>query len=522
MKAISAPATTSARSAPHTQDVVEYGLRRALIVGAVMAAALMQTLDSTITNVALPTIQGNLGASQDEGTWVITAYVIAAIVVIPLTPWLMNRFGRRNYFLVSIVGFTLSSVLCGQSESLTALIFARAVQGAFGGGLLTMGQSIVRDTFPPHQLAASQGIFAIGAIMGPTLGPPLGGYLVDNFSWNLCFLINIVPGAFATVILLLLLRDPVKGGSRAPIDGVGLGLLAVGLASLQYFLTEGEQYDWLSDGTIAAVFATCVVALSVFVWWELTQTRSPVVDLRILRNRSVWAGCILACSLGVSALGSSYVLPQFTQGALGFTPTLSGMLFIFRAAPIALATPVAVRLTGKVDPRYMLGAGFICASVGTYLQALVTVPNATFTDFLFPLALTGVGSALLWIPLSVAVLGSTTPSEGPKAAAFVQLALQLGGSVSVAALAVILHMRESFHSAIISGWLTPSNPVVQQFLAHSPLGALAQLAYEQSAIVSFADVNYTIALISAVCIPLVFLIRPKKSRGPVHVEVSME
>ena len=517
-----APAPRPAPDTPRPQaDVTEFGLRRVLIVAGVMAAALMQTLDSTITNVALPTIQGNLGASQDEATWVITAYVIAAIVVIPLTPWLMNRFGRRNYFLVSIVGFTLASVLCGTSESLPALIAARAVQGAFGGGLLTMGQSIMRDTFPPSQLAASQGIFALGAIMGPTLGPPLGGYLVDNFSWNWCFEINILPGIFAVAVLFLLLRDPNKADSRTPIDAVGLALLAVGLASLQYILTEGEQNDWLNDPTIATIAVICAATLGAFVWWELTQTENPVVDLRILRNRSVWAGSVLALSLGVSVFGASYTLPQFTQGSLGYTPTLSGLLFMLRAVPIGLATPLAVRLTGKIDPRYMLGSGFMCAAVGTYLQARITAPTASFTDFILPLALNGVGSALLWIPLSVAVLSSTTPREGPKAAAFVQLSLQLGGSISVAALAVYLHGRESFHSAIIGGYLTPANPQVQQFLTHSPLGALAQLAYAQATIVSFADVNYAIALLSLLCIPLIFLIRrPKKAVGPRHVEIE--
>ncbi|MGB8797583.1 MAG: MFS transporter, partial [Candidatus Aquilonibacter sp.] len=176
---------------PERRDVTETGLRRVLIVAGVMAAALMQTLDSTITNVALPTIQGNLGASQEEGTWIVTAYVIAAIVVIPLTPWLQNRFGRKNYFVTSIAGFTIASVVCGSADSLTLLIAARFVQGAFGGGLLATAQSILRDTFPPKQLAVSQGIFALGAIMGPALGPPLGGVLVDNYSWNWVFDINI-------------------------------------------------------------------------------------------------------------------------------------------------------------------------------------------------------------------------------------------------------------------------------------------------------------------------------------------
>ena len=502
--------------------MTEFGLRRILIVAGVMLAALMQTLDSTITNVALPTIQGNLGASQDEGTWVITAYVIAAIVVIPLTPWLQNRFGRRNYFLVSIVGFTLASIVCGTSESLSTLILARAVQGAFGGGLLAKGQSIMRDTFPPSQLAASQGIFALGAIMGPALGPPLGGYLVDNYSWNWCFMINVLPGIASAVVLFLLLKDPNKANSRTPIDGIGLALLAVGLASLQYVLTEGEQNDWFNDPTILAITITSVVALAAFVWWELTQTENPVVDLRILANRSVWAGSVLAFSLGISVFGSSYVLPQYTQGSLGYTPTLSGLLFILRALPIAFMTPVAVRLSGKIDPRWMLGSGFICASIGTYMQARITSPNVEFWDFAIPLGLTGVGSALLWIPLSVAILGATTPREGPKAAAFINLSVQLGGSISVAYLAVILHNRESFHSAIIGSGLNSANTVMQQFLTHSSIQQLAQLAYAQSTIISFGDVNYAIALLSLLCIPLVFLIgRRKNAAKPAHIDLDM-
>jgi DHA2 family multidrug resistance protein len=503
-------------------DVTEFGLRRVLIVAGVMLAALMQTLDSTITNVALPTIQGNLGASQDEGTWVITAYVIAAIVIIPLTPWLQNRFGRRNYFLVSIVGFTLASIVCGTSESLTTLILARAVQGAFGGGLLATGQSIMRDTFPPSQLAASQGIFALGAIMGPALGPPLGGYLVDNFSWNWCFEINILPGIISAVVLFLLLRDPSKADNRTPIDGMGLALLAIGLSSLQYVVTEGEQYDWFEDPIILSISVVCAVALAAFVWWELTQTENPVVDLRILRNRSVWAGSVLAFSLGISVFGSSYVLPQYTQGSLGYTPTLSGLLFILRALPIALCTPIAVRLSGKVDSRYLLGSGFVCASLGSYLQGRITSPSVSFWDFFVPLALTGVGSALLWVPLSVAILGATTPREGPKAAAFTNLSVQLGGSISVAVLAVILHGRESFHSAIIGSGLTTANPVVQQFLTDHPIQQLAQLAYAQSTIIAFGDVNYAIALLSLLCIPLIFLMRRRKNAGPVgHIEIEM-
>ncbi len=500
----------SASTTPAQQDVTETGLRRVLIVAGVMAAALMQTLDSTITNVALPTIQGNLGASQEEGTWIVTAYVIAAIVVIPLTPWLQNRFGRKNYFVASIAGFTIASVVCGSADSLTLLIAARFVQGAFGGGLLATAQSILRDTFPPKQLGLSQGIFALGAIMGPALGPPLGGVLVDNYSWNWVFDINIAPGIFAAVILGLMLRDP-QPGRASQVDVVGLLLLAAGLGSLQYVLTEGEPHYWLADPAVFVTSIVTVVSLSLFVYWELNGTKTPIVDLRVLRNRSVAAGSILGLTLGVAVFGSTYILPQFTQGPLGFTPTLSGLLFILRAAPIFLMTPLIVRFVGRIDPRIMLGAGFLLVSFGSWLQANVTNGDANFWSFAPALITTGIGSALLFIPLSIAVLGATTPQEGPKAAAFINLSLQLGGSISVAALDVIIDRRWSFHSSILGGNATLSSPAVHAFLGQGGTAQeLAGLVNQQAAILAYADATMVIAVVCLVCSPLVLFMRRRR------------
>ena len=501
------------------QNVEEYGLRRLFIVAAVMAATLMQTLDTTITNVALPTIQGNVGASPDEATWVVTAYVIAAIVVIPITPWLQLRFGRKNYFVVSIVGFTIASVACGSSDTLGALTFWRVVQGAFGGGLLATAQSILRDTFPHKQLGASQGIFAIGAIMGPALGPPLGGYLVDNYNWNLCFDINILPGVFSAIVLFLLLRDPLKA-RKMPFDFVGLALLAVALGSMQYVLTEGEQNYWLADPMNLLMTLTCVVSLAGFILYELKFTTRPVVDLRVLANRSVWAGFILSFANGVAIFGITYVLPQFTQGPLGFTPTLSGLLFILRALPIILITPLVVRTSGKFDTRIILGIGFCLSAIASAMQAYDTTLQASFGTFGLPLILSGLGTAMLFIPLSIAVLGATSPQDGPKAAAFINLALQLGGSVAVAMLDVVIDRREQFHSTILSGNLNLGVPSVQAFLHSKPLASLAEIMYGQSTILSFADATFAIAVVSILCIPLIFLMRKPKHEGPIEIDVG--
>jgi len=517
---VAAPASDRRRAqqaAPQRQDVTETGLRRILIVSGVMAACLMQTLDSTITNVALPNIQGNLGASQDEGTWIVTAYTIAAIIVIPLTPWLQNRFGRRNYFLACIIGFTVASVLCGASGSLVELIVWRAMQGMFGGGLLATGQAILRDTFPPKQLGLSQGIFAIGAIMGPALGPPLGGILVDGASWNWVFDINVLPGTFASIVLLLLLKDPDRPRAGS-IDFFGLLLLAAGLGTMQYVLTEGEQHYWFADPAILIATVVMAASLGAFVYWELFGTTAPIVDLRILRNRSVAAGSLLALALGATIFGSTYTLPQFTQGPLGFTPTISGDLFILRALPILVMTPILVRLTGKVDPRIFLGLGFVTIAIGSVVQAYFTTAQSGFWNFAPGLVLTGIGAALLFIPLTIAVLGATTPEEGPKAGAFVNLSTQLGGSIAVAGLAVYLDQRQAFHSSIASASATLANPAVSQFLRANSVGALSAIVNGQALIQAYADATMAIAVVCVVSVPLIFFMRkPKAPKGPIEV-----
>ncbi|HTU82178.1 MAG TPA: DHA2 family efflux MFS transporter permease subunit, partial [Candidatus Acidoferrales bacterium] len=227
-------------------ELVEYGTRRWFIVAGVMSATLLQVLDATIVNVALPTIQGNMGANFDEGAWIVTAYIIAAVIVIPLTPWLQQLMGRRQYYVAAIVGFTVTSALCGFSTSLGELVFFRILQGLCGGGLIATGQAIMRDTFPARQLGLSQALTSIGAVIGPSIGPTLGGVLTDQLSWNWIFFINIVPGAISAVLCAMLLRNPERRG-RPSVDGVGLALMATGLGCLQYVLDEGERYDWFGD-----------------------------------------------------------------------------------------------------------------------------------------------------------------------------------------------------------------------------------------------------------------------------------
>ncbi|HTW83906.1 MAG TPA: DHA2 family efflux MFS transporter permease subunit [Candidatus Sulfotelmatobacter sp.] len=503
---------------PAGSSVVETGSRRMLVVIGVMLAALLQTLDSTITNVALPNIQGNLGASTDEGTWVINGYIIAVVIVIPMIPWLQTTFGRKRYFLACIAGFTAASFACGISTSIDELIVFRIVQGVFGAGLLATAQTILRDTFPPEQLGVSQGIFALGAIMGPALGPPLGGVLVDNLNWNWVFDINVVPGVASFLILLAVLRDPASA-KRQPIDLPGLIFLVIGIGCLQYVLSEGERYDWFSDqnnlidGVLAAIFITLLV------WRELT-TRNPLVDLRVFRHRAVSAGFVCALVIGGLIFGSTYTIPQFVQGSLDFTATLSGLLIFVRAIPIGIATPWVARNVGKYDARAFIGVGFVFMGLGNALQAFVTAPNAVFSSFVVPLALTGVGAACLFVPLSTAVLGGAPQQDSAKAAAYVNLGTQLGGSIAIALLSTILDRRIAFHLSVFAGNVTLNAPVLQ---LHPQLARMPQelygLVFSQALIAAYEDISLVLASLAIVAIPVAFLMpRPRKGTAPAHVE----
>ena len=312
--------------------LVEYGARRYLVVAGVMLAALLQTVDLTIVNVALPTIQGNLGATVDEATWVLTGYVIANVVVIPLTPWLQLRFGRKKYFLASIAGFTAASLLCGMATSLFALILFRIVQGAFGGGLLATAQVVLRDTFPQEQLGMSQSIFALGTVLGPSVGPTLGGILVDNFSWPWIFDVNLVPGIVAFAILLRYMRD--NGvPRRARVDVTGIALLIVAVSCLQYVLDQGQRDDWFSDPAIRVCSVLTIAATAAFAWWEL-RVPEPIVDLRILRQPAVAAALAIAGAFAAILFPSLLLLPQFTVDGLGMTSTLAGLLIGIRALAV--------------------------------------------------------------------------------------------------------------------------------------------------------------------------------------------
>jgi len=461
------------------RDVVEYGLRRWIIVLGVMLAPLMETIDSSIVNVALPTLQGNLGATLDEAAWVITGYLVANVIVIPLTPWLQTRFGRRQYFTATVIGFTAASILCGLSGSIEELIALRILQGLFGGGLIATAQATLRDTFTTAEVGLGQGIFAVIILVGPIVAPMLGGYLVDAASWQWIFFINVIPGAISAIVVGTMLRNPTEP-EAANVDIGGIALLTLALGSLQFVLEEGERRDWFDSASIVTAAIVAATGTIAFTFWELFGTRRPIVDLRILRYRTVAVGVILAAGIAATLFGTTFVLPQYTQGVLGFTAFGSGELLLFRALPIMLIAPLVAGLVGagRVDVRIAMATGYLLTAIGSFLIAGTTTSSTSFTELLPGLVIGGLGTAMLFIPLLIAVQTATSADDAPKASSFITLAFQLASP--------------------------------QQLVA---------LATAQAQTLAFADVAYAAAAIAAVLIPIVFLLQ--RARHTI-TEISFE
>ncbi|HZY96941.1 MAG TPA: DHA2 family efflux MFS transporter permease subunit [Candidatus Cybelea sp.] len=499
-------------------SLVEYSARRYLVVAGVMLAALLQTIDLTIVNVALPTIQGNLGATIDEATWVMTGYVIANVVVIPMTPWLQLRFGRKTYFLVSIAGFTLASLLCGLATSLTALILFRVIQGAFGGGLLAVAQVVLRDTFPPEQLGLSQSIFALGTILGPSVGPTFGGVLVDNLSWPWIFDVNLVPGIVAFILLWRYMRDNsvrlsgVEARQRPRVDVTGIALLMVAVSCMQYVLDQGQHDDWFSDESIQLCTFLALTATAAFVWWEL-HVAEPIVDLRILRTPAVTAAIAIAGALAGIVFPALLLLPQFTVEDLGFTSTLAGIMIGIRALPVLLLTMPVARLTSipRLDLRWLIGGGLAVAGCGLlWLSGAVTTQSDLGT-FVVPLLVIGTGSAFVYSPLLVATMRAVPPNASAKAASFIVLAFQLGGSISSAGIVAFVDRREQYHQTVLAAEATISRLPVMQFLQHASPAQLAAAVTSQAAALAFTDAFFVTGILALLVTPSALLLARKRT-----------
>jgi DHA2 family multidrug resistance protein len=512
---------------PIARRLLERGVLKWAITLAASLGAILEVIDTVITNVALPDIRGNLGATLSEAGWVSTSYACANVVIIPLSAWLGIRFGKKNYFLFSLVGFTVASLLCGFSQSLGMLIFARVVQGITGGGLLAKAQSLVFEAFPREERPMAQALFGLGVIAGPAIGPVLGGWLTDNLGWRWIFFINVPLGLFAVWLCFVLFPRDEKASSRkqTSVDWFGIGYLTVGLAAFQIMLEEGQQDDWFASSFIVWSAVCAVVGLGLFIHRELT-TEHPAVDLRILRFPSMVGGSIYSAILGMGIYGIMFAVPIFVQDFLHYTALQSGLVLV----PGALASAVAMVAYGKIANRLpqqlLIGMGAtLTACTGLLLMGIN--PGTGTHQLFWPLVVRGLGSVMMFMPLSIATLGPLPKKDIPAGAGFYSLTRQLGSSIGIALITTMLARRMSLHRAILVEKVTDfSQPTIQRLgmlggsLGHhggmaGRQGALAvidRIINGQAALLAYSDIFLYVAILFIASLPLILLLGDKHKK----------
>ena len=531
-------AAAAAAAAAHSSEVSAY---RWFILAGLITAAVMEVLDTTIINVALPQMAGNLGATMQEISWVSTAYILSNVVVLPMTAFLTATFGRRTYLTASIIIFIVASFLCGTSSSLGELVLWRIVQGAGGAALLSTAQATIRQIFPREQQGMVQAIFLLGIIVAPTLGPTLGGWITDNYQWNWCFFINIPIGIVSTFLVMTFLSDPPNAERRSgPVDWLGIGLLTVGVGALQYVLEEGNRDDWFANDTILRLSLLSAACLGTMLWWELSKRNEhPVVNFRVLKNQELAASIFLFVALGFGLYGGTFIFPLFTQTILGFTPTETGLTLL----PGGLATAVTAIVCGRllngakplVDSRILiyLGVGLFVVSMWK-LGHLTT--QAGEADARLPLIIRGVALGFLFTPINNVAYASLEPHEAQQASGLINLSRQLGGSFGIAILTTYLTNHIQQHRVDLVTNLYSANPqlvqrqqmIVQGLVAHgvqagsaqqTSLAALEAIVMRQASMLAYNDCWILILLSFVVVAPAILFLRKPKSRGGVAVDM---
>ncbi len=507
---------------PVAARMADRGLLKWIIALTAALGAILEVIDTSIVNVAMPDIQGNLGATLAEVGWISTGYACANVVMIPLTAWLSDRFGRKQYLLFSLAGFTAASVLCGLSTNLAMLILARVLQGLCGGGLLAKAQSILFETFPKKEQPAAQALFGIGVIAGPALGPVFGGYLTDTLGWRWIFFINLPFGILAVLMAILFLpRDTPGELDHSTVDWWGIGLLTLALACFQTMLEEGQQEDWFGSNFIILMTAGAVIGGALFIWRELS-VEHPAVDLRVLRHRALAAGSAYSLVLGMGLYGVMFAVPIFVQNYLHFTATQSGLLLMPGALASAVTMIVMGKVSGKADPRILIALGAL-ATVGTALLLADINPDTSVESMFWPLILRGLGGVMMFMPLSLATLGSLPKADIAAGSGFYSLTRQLGSSIGIAAITTALAHRETVHRATLVEHVTAASPQANARLellggafrlhtadpvhAHQQaLSVIDQTINGQALLLSFADVFYYVAIAFVVTLPLLLLL----------------
>ncbi len=507
--------------------MAEVGFKKWIITFTVITASLLELIDTTIVNVAIPQIQGNLGATLEDIAWLSTGYAVANVIILPMSGWLGSRFGRKNYFLTSIIVFTLVSFLCGNATSLNELILFRILQGLAGGGLISTAQSILIETWPREDVGIATALFGLGAVVGPTVGPTIGGYILEIADWPWIFYVNIPVGILAAYCTITYIKKTPKDGQGKPVDWWGIGLLAIAVGSLQTLLEKGESEDWFSTPYIVALAVASLFGLLLFIWRELS-TDHPIVNFKIMNHRSFSIGMFTSFILGFGLYGSVFVFPVFAQNLLGFTPLQTGKLFIAGGiCTISMMPFIGIMLKKGVPAQFMATGGMFLFFVFCYMLSKSTLSSGT-GDFFWPLVIRGFGMALLFVPLTTLAMQDLKGSEIGQGSGLNNMSRQLGGSFGIAALTTLIHVRQGYHRSNLVPNVNEYNPAFTQKLSGLINGFMAKgssyldaklmamkaiegSVIKQTMLLTYNDAYWVAGMVMLCSIPLLYLQKFKKN-----------
>jgi MFS transporter, DHA2 family, multidrug resistance protein len=494
-----------------------------VIAISVMLATFMEVLDTTIVNVAIPHVSGNLGATYEEGTWVVTSYLVSNAIILPMAGWLASRFGRRRLLILCVAGFSITSVLCGAATSLTWLIIFRILQGVTGGGMQPLAQAVLLESFPPEKHGQAMAAYGLGVVIAPILGPTLGGFITEHYTWRWVFYINVPFGLISLFLMSRFVHDPeyLRHKERKPVDLWGIGLLAVGLGTLQVILDTGQRKDWLGHQDIRLLTVFCVVGLIAFIVREL-MVEHPIVDLRALKDRSFAVGTGLMTFVGFTLYGSLVILPMYLENLLGHSALIAGLELSPRGLGSLLAMPIIGVLTSKYDPRKILTFGF---GLGAYTMWRLSAlnMNAGYWDIFWPQVWQGVAMGCMFIPLSAAAVSHIAKQKMGNATSIFNLMRNIGGSAGIALMTTLIARRSQLHHNHLVARVTPydlsTQQMFQQFRAYfiavgSDAATATQRAYaaldgmvqKHAAMLAFVEAFWVNAVIFLVMIPFAALL----------------
>jgi MFS transporter, DHA2 family, multidrug resistance protein len=496
-------------------------LHRGMITGTVMVASILQALDNTIANVALPRMQGSLSATQDQMTWVLTSYIIAAAIMTPLTGWLADRFGRKPLFLVSIIGFTLASALCGMAQSLDQIVIFRLLQGVFGAALIPMSQAVLFDVYPPSQHGRAMALWGIGVVLGPTLGPMLGGWLTDNYSWRWVFYINVPFGILAVLGVLAYFPDTTH--ARKHFDFFGFAMLSVAIGSLQLLLDRGPVKDWFNAGEIRLEAAICALAFYLFITHTLTA-RQPFIRLALYKDRNFLTGNILIFVVGVTLFATLALLSPLLQSLLGYSVFQSGMVTAPRGVGTLIAMLLVGRAVGRLDARLIIATGLVLTAWSLWQMCHFSM-QLPMSSIVWSGAIQGLGTGIVYVPMAALTFATLPAMMRNEGTALFNLIRNIGSSVGISTVQGLLVRNTQLVHASLAQHITPfvmAQHSAGRLASAAASAALNQQITGQALMIAYLDDFYFMLLLTLLALPLLFLVRKPPVRSMRDQDVALE